>query len=289
VKTCATEVPFVISMDNALVPLRDSPMRPAEWRPRDATISVMPHPIESSHLKIERANQHIAAIRAIVLTLADAYIATVEINPDGGNEVVKHDLRNRDKIISDIALMLGDAIHNLHCALDHAWIAALTRLSPQSINRHTKFPVFVSRDKVEGALRSVKVDVTAPSLFNTVLNGICPYEGGNDSIWDIHRLDIDDKHILLLPVVEFASIKGIKVENEQGDSENAFTWATTQNPPYYVPIPVGWHFKEKGQVTFSLTFGEGIPTHGMEVLDMLSVFAFRVLTVVQLLENEISN
>ena len=89
----------------------------------------MPSPFESSRLKIERANQHITEIRSVVSLLPSAYVATVETDPTGGNEVVKHDLRNRDKLISDIALMLGDAVHNLHCALDHrGWL--LSDVSP---------------------------------------------------------------------------------------------------------------------------------------------------------------
>jgi len=56
----------------------------------------MSDPFASSRLKIKRANHHIAEIQTFISLLPDAYTATVEINPDGGNEVVKHDLRNRD-------------------------------------------------------------------------------------------------------------------------------------------------------------------------------------------------
>jgi hypothetical protein len=241
----------------------------------------------SARCKIDWAKQHISEVEAIVSALPNNALATVEINPHRGNEVLKHDLRDRDKIINEIALMLGDAIHNLHCALDHAWMSVLSQLSPASINNQTKFPIFPVRDKVEAALRGVKIDSTAPALFDLVLGQIKPYDGGNESIWSIHTLDIDDKHRLLLPIIEYASIHGIEVEDEQGKVVKGGTWGTSEKPPYYVPIPLGWHFKEKGNVAFSVLFDEGPTFQFADIRDMLWTFAIQVLNVIQALENVI--
>ena len=198
--------------------------------------------------------------------------------------MLKHDLLDRDKIIDDIALILGDAIHNLHCALDHAWRAVLTKLCPASINNQTKFPIFPVRDKVEAALRGVKIDSAAPELFDLVLNHIKPHEGGNDSIWFIHILDIDDKHRLLLPIIEFVSVGGIEVENEAGKVVKAGTWGTAQKPPYYVPIEFGWHLKKKGQVAFSVLFDEGARFQFADIRDMLWTFSVHIHQTVDSLE-----
>jgi hypothetical protein len=247
----------------------------------------MSDPFESSRLKIDRAKHHIAELESVISALPKSYTATVEINPNGGNEVLKHDLRDRDKVINDIALTLGDAIHNLHCALDHAWMSVLTKLCPASINNQTKFPIFPVRKQVEAALRGVEIDSTSTALFDLVLDQIKPYEGGNDSIWGIHILDIDDKHRLLLPVIEFASIQGIEVENEHGKVVLGATWGTAQKPPYYVPIESGWHFKNKGKVTFSVLFDEGQRFQFADIREMLWAFAMQVFVAVQSLENVI--
>lgn len=239
----------------------------------------------SARSKIDRAKKHIAELKSIISALPNSYTATVEINPNGGNEVLKHDLRDRDEIIDDIALTLGDAIHNLHCALDHAWISALTKLCPASINNQTKFPIFPIRKQVEGALRGVKIDGAAPALFDLVIDQIKPYVGGNDSIWGIHILDIDDKHRLLLPVIEFASIQGIEVENEHGKVVPGGTWGTAQKPPYYVSIESGWHFKNKGKVTFTVLFDEGPTFQFTDIRDMLWAFEMQVVNVIDALEN----
>jgi len=239
----------------------------------------------SARTKIDRAKKHIAEVESIVRTLPDHSVATIEINPNGGNEVLKHDLLDRNEIITNIALALGDAIHNLHCALDHAWASVLTELSPASINGQTKFPIRSVRNQVEAALRGIKIDGTAPTLFNLVLGQIKPYLGGNESIWSIHILDIDDKHRLLLPVIEYASIHGIEVEDQRGKVTSGSTWGSSEKPPYYVHIPLGYHFKEKGTVAFSVLFDEGPKFQFADLRDMLWVFIIQVVNTVQALEN----
>jgi hypothetical protein len=239
----------------------------------------------TSRLKVDRAKHHIGEIETFISLLPDAYFVTVEMNPNGRNEVLKYDLRDRDKLISDVALMLGDSIHNFHCALDHAWMSVLTQLCPASINNQTKFPIFPVRDKVEAALRGIKIDSTVPALFNRIVNEIKPYEGGNESIWFIHILDVDDKHRLILPVIEFASIQGIEVENEHGKVVQGTTLGTSQKPPYYVPIESGWHLKNKGKVAFSVLFDEGATFQFADIRDMLWRFSIDVLRTIQSLEN----
>jgi hypothetical protein len=141
---------------------------------------------------------------------------------------------------------------------------------------------------MEGALRGIKIDRSAPALFARIVNDIKPYDGGNDSIWSIHVLDVDDKHRLLLPIIEFASIQGIEVEHESGKILPGSTWGTSEKPPYYVPIEVGWHVKNKGKVSFSVLFDEGPRFQFSDIRDMLHTFSIQVFNVVQLLENVIT-
>jgi len=243
----------------------------------------MSDPFASARSKIERAKKHIAELQTIISALPQAYTATVEINPDGGNEVLKHDLSNRDELLENIALVIGDTVHNFHCALDHAWMATLTELLPSSINGQTKFPIRQTRDSVKAALGGIKVDTAVPRLFDFIIRDIKPYEGGDEFIWIIHCLDIDDKHRLLLPIFEFASIQGIEVENEHGKIKQGATWGTPQKPPYYVPIPLGWHFKKKGKVSISVLFEEGDLLQFTDTIDMLWTFQIKTWNTVQLL------
>lgn len=243
----------------------------------------MSDPFASARLKIDRAKKHIEELQVITSALPNAYTATVEIDPHGGHEVLKHDLRDRDKLIGEIALVIGDAVHNLHCALDHAWLATLDKLLPSAVGKHTKFPIYLTQNDLKAALHGIKVDVASPTLFDFIVNKIKPYGGGDDFLWIVHSLDMDDKHRLILPVFEFSSIQGIEVENEQGQVENGFTWGTPEKPPYYVHIPLGWHFKQKGRVSAAVLFVEGAFLQFADTLDMLYAFQVKVWNVVQLL------
>jgi hypothetical protein len=82
---------------------------------------------EDARLKLKRADKHLTDLQARIAALPDFDVATVEINPEGGNEVIKHDIQDRTAL-SDLALIAGDAVHNLKCALDYTWLETITRI-----------------------------------------------------------------------------------------------------------------------------------------------------------------
>src|SRR4051812_1772133 len=106
---------------------------------------------KEARLKIKRANTHIADVKERISSLPDSYVASIEKHPTGGYEVIKHDLSDPE-CLTDIAIMVGDAVHNLKCALDYAWHQTMIRFAPAAISRFSKFPVYETVDKLETAL-----------------------------------------------------------------------------------------------------------------------------------------
>jgi len=180
--------------------------------------------------------------------------------------------------------VIGDAIHNHMCALDYAWLETLKRFVPSAVSKHTKFPVYPSGGELEAALKGLKIDTACPKLFTLMVCKIKPYDGGNDAIWFVHKLDILDKHKLLTPVVTFAAIEGIEVENERGETARGGTWSAKQAPPYFVPIENGWHIRDKGKVTVDVVFGRETTAPGFPVSSTLSSYSRHILKVVENLE-----
>ena len=244
----------------------------------------MDTPFEGARLKIKRANQHIADIKSKVNGLIDAYTVTIETNANTGDESVRYGLPDSNTPIQ-IALVTGDAIHNLKTALDYAWMGVLSRFVPAAVDNFSKFPILQSKNDLEAALNGREIHISAPNLFRLMVSDIKSYKGGNDSIWCIHRLDIIDKHRLLLPVMNYTALQGIELQNNTGEIIRGGTWATTQPRPFFADIPNGYHIKNKGQVAVTVIFGKGTPVDGMDVSDMLSTFAIVVLNIVELLEN----
>lgn len=65
---------------------------------------------KQARAKIKRANHHIAQLDTQIELLEQSDVGTVEINPEFGNEVIKHDIPDRN-LVSQIALIAGDAVH----------------------------------------------------------------------------------------------------------------------------------------------------------------------------------
>ena len=201
-----------------------------------------------------------------------------------GNEVIKYDLSDRASI-RVIALIAGDAFHNLKCALDYAWVETITRLAPIALLNFAKFPVYSTKDLLEAPLRGHGIEKSSPALFRLMLDEIKPYETGDYAIWPIHRLDIRDKHRLLIPTVLYTSISGIETQGEAGDiRRDGFTLGTHQNPPWYVPMRVGVKVNNKGKVSIAVSFDYGDKGDEAVFADSLNMYSQRILGVVKALE-----
>jgi hypothetical protein len=237
---------------------------------------------KDARAKIERANHHIARLGTRIELLQQSDVATIEINPQLGNEVIKHDIVDRDGI-TQIALIMGDAIHNLKCALDYAWVETITKLSPNALRKFAKFPAYPTKDDLESALRGHGIDQAA-DLFSTVMSHIKPYAGGNHAIWPIHRLDIRDKHRLLIPAILYSIVSGIETEEEGIISTGGFTFGTHQEPPWYINMLLGVHVKNKGKVSFSVSFEYGDAIGESVFADSLQLYSKPILGIVETLE-----
>lgn len=98
----------------------------------------------------------------------------------------------------DLSFMLGDAIHNLRSTLDHL-ACALVIASGSEPNSKTAFPIFDTPEAFSEMSRG-KVPGLGKMALET-LDRVQPYKKGwGNWAWQLHKLDIIDKHRLLLTV-----------------------------------------------------------------------------------------
>jgi hypothetical protein len=238
-----------------------------------------------AHSKIERANDHIAQLDSEVSLLQQSDVAFIEIQPEAGYEVIKHDLLSDKEALRKIALISGDVFHNLKCALDYAWIETITKLAPYALSKFAKFPVYPTGVALEAALRGNGIDKAAGGrLFETILTKIKPYSTGDYAIWPIHRLNIRDKHRLLIPVVLYASVSGIETEENAIISRDGFTAGTHQEPPWYIHMRPGVHVRNTGKVSIGISFEYGNAGYESIFADTLHMYSQSILGVVKVLE-----
>jgi hypothetical protein len=239
---------------------------------------------EQARLKITRSDKHIADAQAIVSSLPDSYTVSIE-NYGSGRQAIKYELPNADRIAIDLSLVVGDALHNLKTALDYAWIGAIAKHAPSAIDKFSKFPVRDTPQELEDALKGRKIDVSSLDLYKRIMSDIKPYAGGDDAVYRLHRLDISDKHHLLIPLMYLAAIDGIVLEDKHGKIERGGTWAVTRPGPYFIDLEGNWHIKEKGKLTTAVVFKNGLSLEGMEVMGLLFSFSMATINVVNLLEH----
>jgi hypothetical protein len=142
--------------------------------------------LTGSFLKLRRAYQHIDSLRA-------AAKVAYHIVPEEYEERRRLRLRFGPAHF-EVPLIFGDVVHNLRAALDHlAWEAADRTLR----DWRTEFPVIrigaKGPDDME-AFAKTKMQGAAQSVIGLVAE--CePYQGGGGhAIWQLHELDIIDKH-----------------------------------------------------------------------------------------------
>ncbi len=159
--------------------------------------------------KIERAHHHLAELRE---SLEDALDASgerfsSEFDPQTGQQVYRaHGL---PKIGPQWSLMVGDVLHNLRSALDHlAW--QLVILDGGEPGVQTQFPVRETPFNKSGDLTATQLNPPVnDARILDALEASQPYRGADGSpaqvdrnpLWLLHRLNIIDKHRLLLVVV----------------------------------------------------------------------------------------
>ena len=245
-------------------------------------------PFKPSHLKIERADKHIAEFEKCVLTLPNAYAATLtynlKIRDKTIQSAVRYHLPNAAAIQAKLALVIGDAIHNLRTALDFAWIAAFGHFNIPT-NHFSKFPILRTAKELTTALEKRKVNIASPDLYKGIVSEIKPYPGGNDDIWAIHSLDILDKHQLLIPLMHMVAVTGIVLEDEKGNIvPHQFQWIS-EGGSLFVPLRENFHVKDKGKVTLHIVFAKhDLATDFMKVSDTLPLYSQLVLKIVEALE-----
>lgn len=192
------------------------------------------------------------------------YMSTSQVDAESGEYALKY-FANRE-IVTRFAVLCGDAIHNLRVALDFAWYELTSEDSPAS-EHNLRFPIYPTRKHLEEFIRSREKQQSVVRLSRKLLDTIRPYKGGNaigDLIYALHRLDIRDKHQLLIPQVQVSHIWEVCAEGRTvGEGTKVIYGPDIINT-------FGSKDKYEGQLSASIIFGEGaVPVEGKPVLQTI--------------------
>jgi hypothetical protein len=151
-------------------------------------------PFIGPRLKLERAWNHIESLATRVYEYGIE--AKVEFGP--------YDASNGCRRVfftppppSDLACVVGDAAHNLRSALD-ILVCDVARMRGKS-TKSVRFPFGTDPIHFEARMKDAGLAKVDPMMADLV-RSLQPFPTGNKALRDLHDLDIQDKHELLLPV-----------------------------------------------------------------------------------------
>jgi hypothetical protein len=148
-------------------------------------------------LKFQRAQKHAAELERRVREFLDSTPFEVYEEEDQTTGDLVTRVRVHRQPPPELSLIIGDIVHNARTALDHlAW--QLVCANGAQPGEKTAFPIAWSKDSFPAHARKCLKGVSKEA-FSSV-EALKPYQGGDERFWRVHRLDIEDKHHLLIPV-----------------------------------------------------------------------------------------
>ena len=200
--------------------------------------------------KIERAKEHVRNLESTMQAFrgSDPYGFRIDDDPETGDKI--HRIQIRSQTPCSFSLIAGDAIHNIRSALDHL-ACRLVEANGRQPHGSTYFPIAETFEKYK-ASKGGKVEGMS-AVAKDLIDATKPYgeSGGTDDLWALHRLDIHDKHKLLM--VTAFSISAVRM-----------SWRTGGTPAY-----LGVLTKIDGVPPFEVTLN--VPTVNGVINQKLSI------------------
>jgi hypothetical protein len=223
-------------------------------------------PLEQASSKVERAKYHIHDLNRAWGQYASkpSHGLIVVQNAEGTQRTLR--IVMDPPVPPEIAVILGDAVHNLRAALDLATWEIVSPLGPRSPKK-VQFPFVESRDRFEDALAAREIKQADKKIVDA-FRGLEPYpKGKGDLLWKLDALDIADKHKLLIPSIAVLSIDELMLREIDPSAHKVVIRGLTMIPNERGELPFGWLVNPKNdaplkdnpviKATFQMSFAEG--------------------------------
>ena len=159
--------------------------------------------LEGPRIKIQRARHHIEDAEVAICEFISRRPMSSAVEADDDQAYNRIVMTGAEPIPGTLSPIIGDAIHNLRSALDHV---ALVLFRSRGIkDKKIQFPI-ASTKKLAHDYQIVSLR-SANRAAAAVLDGVKPYRGGNLALYGLHKIDIVDKHRLLVPIGRIPAIR----------------------------------------------------------------------------------
>lgn len=151
--------------------------------------------MSDTQARIVRAKELLAGLKKEIVNFFDSkpYEAVEEEEQDTRDLVVK--LKINALPPEQWKITTGEIIHHLRAALD-LWVHDLIVKNGNTPTKETSFPIFDKETDFRKFASTKLVGIDSKSL--TFIMGLNLFQSGNQTIWKLHKLDIEDKHHKLI-------------------------------------------------------------------------------------------
>lgn len=234
--------------------------------------------------KVGWAKRHIENVQASIKEFMGTQPYSVRVEIDGESDAPVVHVLKAAPIPPAIRLGCGDAIQTLRSALDYL-VCSLVRANGNIPTSQVEFPVFDRPIQNASDRRSFnkKVEGMRQEASEQILQ-MKPYEGGDNTLWRLHRLNIVDKHKMLMTA--FGNITAVNGLPPIAESWVGNRWMGVSGVPLGIKegdrfTPRGPGVKvERGSSFFAeVVFNEPDVAEGYPVVIALRQFHRRVIEV----------
>ena len=149
------------------------------------------------YLKLKRAADHISDVDDSIRSFCDSrpYEIRSREHPIPAIQHITVYVARVTPIPEELALQIGDAIHNVRSALDHL-ACQLVLANGGKVRTGTSFPIRNPILDYDSTFYGPKIEGMSEEAKELILK-MQPRVTGDNALWEIHQLDIQDKHRLL--------------------------------------------------------------------------------------------
>lgn len=225
----------------------------------------------SAYLKVQWAQVQINSLNEVIngFLESDFYTFSNERDPETGQYRIS--ITSKAYPPADIYLLLGDAIHNLRTALDHAATAIVGSGDFVYFPFHERLENLVSSEGTIVCSKTKAIEGAVRDLGRFIVNEIKPYRAGNPFLWKLTKLDAIDKHKFLIPAISLTSVTAYDLYD--AENRNSIGQLTGTVGPGGTVNLVGstGQFKVRGKIepTFQVLFTKETFFDGLPVVETL--------------------
>jgi hypothetical protein len=231
-------------------------------------------------LKTERAEHHIRDLQAIFRDYTRRNMERLRRQQKGRS------LKGEPTLPRHAATVLGDALHNLRAALDYAYNIA-SDANSATWSDWRKFPFGKDRQSLEGSINGHKAKGIAPSdlVLSKSMDEIQPYERGVLDLYGLHKLDITDKHHVLIPTRREMRIDNLVLPGGGGIRGITLVLPNETKGAEFISAPGGAVLHGNTEGTFEICFENGQPYEGQSILETVKRLRANTEAALTIIEN----